>query len=1055
MFRPRDRSSKECEVLFDSLRKWKSLDRFSVGFLRRLSAFAYLEELGDGVTLYRKGDRGTSWYLILSGEIAAIPYRDQNEANATSVSILDRGSTFGESVLDDAPRKMTAVTRGPCLLLRVEKKDFIQLWERNKNDLTGTANGQVHPNVAHFQQHSKSVDSMTPVSSPVHNFSRSVSSKHLILQNLQNSERRGSASSSRTPSRSNSTESSSTQSTVLPEVTNDQAFASSILHMLLLESGNSIVRDRNVQGRIVKRTLIGSDLVDWLLSISSAFQNRSHACSLLQVLLEEGVLENITSDAVQFQDRGVLYKFTQDSYLDDFSDEVPLPSREEIREAETRKDDAISILLKKAPDAVLRAILRKHPEERTEEDVEAIYEELVHISSLSHLSTSIKRELASVIAFESHPKPGTILFQQGDEGTSWYVILKGSVNVVIHGKGVVNMLKEGEDFGQLALVNNAPRAATIVTREQGCHFLRVDKDDFNRILRDVEANTVRLQEHGKDVLVLEKVPPSSGKPSMYKYTVMAGVPSKMLEHLLETRLDSRNLETREEIIPGKSSIGSTLTTDYFLDDYLLTYILFMPTPQLISELEKNYRIDSSSQDREFVIANKSRVVQFVNQWVATIRDPVFDEKCTHEFFENLLVWLKEDSEALLALEEELEMIEHIVALLNDFRAQQSPNKRKLGQTWTLPSGGQSVTLFSKHEGEEDRQRAIRSTDDIIFRVYCSDHTYCTLRLPISTSAEAIKNSASDKLGLKHSDLVLGEVRSTGEKIIIPNSDIAIPTGLSINGRLFISPREHIDAMTPLPDQEGPSDGTGSELEMFSTRELAYFITLADWEHFNAVHEYELLHHVCRDVKPKRIKSNLDIFLRRFNELQFWIVTEICLAGTLGRRVTLLRKFIKLAAYCKEYQNLNAFFAIVMGLTNVAVSRLTQSWERVPSKLRKLLAEFESLCDPSRNHRSYRIAVSKLQSPIIPFMPLLIKDMTFTNDGNSTVQEASGLINFEKMHLLAQTLRTLRFCRGRQLLIQPPTPRSEMEVQNYLRNLRVIDNQRILTGLSQRLEPKRQ
>ena len=41
-------------------------------------------------------------------------------------------------------------------------------------------------------------------------------------------------------------------------------------------------------------------------------------------------------------------------------------------------------------------------------------------------------------------------------------------------------------------------------------------------------------------------------------------------------------------------------------------------------------------------------------------------------------------------------------------------------------------------------------------------------------------------------------------------------------------------------------------------------------------------------------------------------------------------------------------------------------------------------------------------------------MTFTNDGNSTVQEASGLINFEKMHLLAQTLRTLRFCRGRQL-----------------------------------------
>ena len=43
-------------------------------------------------------------------------------------------------------------------------------------------------------------------------------------------------------------------------------------------------------------------------------------------------------------------------------------------------------------------------------------------------------------------------------------------------------------------------------QEDNCHFLRVDKDDFNRILRDVEANTVRLKEHDVDVLLLEKLP---------------------------------------------------------------------------------------------------------------------------------------------------------------------------------------------------------------------------------------------------------------------------------------------------------------------------------------------------------------------------------------------------------------------------------------------------------------------------------------------------------------------------------------------------------------------
>ncbi|KAL8578524.1 Rap guanine nucleotide exchange factor 4 [Nucella lapillus] len=73
-------------------------------------------------------------------------------------------------------------------------------------------------------------------------------------------------------------------------------------------------------------------------------------------------------------------------------------------------------------------------------------------------------------------------------------------------QGIVCTLHEGDDFGKLALVNDAPRAATIVLREDNCHFLRVDKDDFNRILRDVEANTVRLKEHGQDVLLLEKIP---------------------------------------------------------------------------------------------------------------------------------------------------------------------------------------------------------------------------------------------------------------------------------------------------------------------------------------------------------------------------------------------------------------------------------------------------------------------------------------------------------------------------------------------------------------------
>ena len=48
------------------------------------------------------------------------------------------------------------------------------------------------------------------------------------------------------------------------------------------------------------------------------------------------------------------------------------------------------------------------PEERTQDDQETIFEETLHIKALSHLSNSVKRELAAVIVFEAHTKKGTI-----------------------------------------------------------------------------------------------------------------------------------------------------------------------------------------------------------------------------------------------------------------------------------------------------------------------------------------------------------------------------------------------------------------------------------------------------------------------------------------------------------------------------------------------------------------------------------------------------------------------------------------------------------------------
>lgn len=88
------------------------------------------------------------------------------------------------------------------------------------------------------------------------------------------------------------------------------------------------------------------------------------------------------------------------------------------------------------------------------------------------------------------------------------------------------------------------------------------------------------------------------------------------------------------------------------------------------------------------------------------------------------------------------------------------------------------------------------TSIVIFRVYCADHTYCTLRFPINATTEMIKASAADKLQLNRSneDLVLAEVKSNGERTVFKDHDVSIPTALYLNARIFVSSKDHIDAL---------------------------------------------------------------------------------------------------------------------------------------------------------------------------------------------------------------------------------------------------------------------
>nr|XP_020471636.1 rap guanine nucleotide exchange factor 4-like [Monopterus albus] len=948
--RPSERSGEDVDIILTRLREVKAFQRFPPPLLLQISACAFYECLEKGITLFRQGDIGTSWYAVLSGSLDVKVSETANHQDAVTICTLGIGTAFGESILDNTPRHATIVSREISELLRIEQREFKSLWEKYRQSLAGL-----------------------------------LAPPYGAMESGSNNDRLADK---------DNTNSDSTNKAHNKIPSEKLQRAGKVLRNAILSRAPHMIRDRKYHLKTYRQCCVGTELVDWLVMQSACVLTRSHAVGMWQALLEEGVLNHVDQE-VGFYDKYLFYRF-----LDDEEEDTPLPSEEEKRESEEELPETILFLAQIGPDALLRMILRKSPGQRTGDDLEIIYDELLHIKALAHLSNTVKRELASVVIFESHAKAGTVLFNQGEEGTSWYIIQKGSVNVVIYGKGVVCTLHEGDDFGKLALVTDSPRAASIVLREDNCHFLRVDKEDFNRILRDVEANTVRLKEHDQAVLVLEKSPRASTLGSI-KYTVISGTPEKILEHFLETmRMDIHHSEP-----------------DPAVDDFVLMHCVFMPNSQLCPLLMAHYHAAAppgSEQERLEYALNSKR------------------------FLEELYESVSNDSRMLRALKDLVPDLENIVKLHSE-EAKSSKKKTLIRQ-------------FSNGEERLQKKQPMRNQDDILLKVFCSDHTYTTIRIAVAATGREVISTVADKLGTSD-ELLLVHLSSAGEKQILKPNDVSVFSALSINGRLFACPRDQLNGLTPLPDQEGPSAGSMSTFELMSSKDLAYQMTMFDWELFSCVHEHELLYHTFGCQSFRRTKANLDLFLRRFNQVQLWVVTEVCLCGQLSKRVQLLKKFIKIAAHCREFKNLNSFFAIIMGMSNPAVSRLSQTWEKLPTKFKKFYAEFESMMDPSRNHRSYRLTVTKLEPPIIPFMPLLLKDMTFTHEGNKTLID--NMVNFEKMRIIANTIRQVRHCRSQPFnpdICQPN--KNQVEVRGYVRKLCVIDNQRALTQLSYRLEPRR-
>jgi CRP-like cAMP-binding protein len=93
---------------------------------------------------------------------------------------------------------------------------------------------------------------------------------------------------------------------------------------------------------------------------------------------------------------------------------------------------------------------------------------------------------------ERHFDPGTPIVSEGETGQGFYLITAGRADVQRRGR-TLRTLEPGDYFGELALLRDQPRSATVIAKERTT-CLALTRWDFKGILEANPAIAVQLLE---------------------------------------------------------------------------------------------------------------------------------------------------------------------------------------------------------------------------------------------------------------------------------------------------------------------------------------------------------------------------------------------------------------------------------------------------------------------------------------------------------------------------------------------------------------------------------
>ncbi|XP_075226685.1 C3G guanyl-nucleotide exchange factor isoform X2 [Lycorma delicatula] len=179
----------------------------------------------------------------------------------------------------------------------------------------------------------------------------------------------------------------------------------------------------------------------------------------------------------------------------------------------------------------------------------------------------------------------------------------------------------------------------------------------------------------------------------------------------------------------------------------------------------------------------------------------------------------------------------------------------------------------------------------------------------------------------------------------------------------------------------------SSLLDFKSEQIAEQMTLLDADLFMKIEIPEVL--IWAQEQNEERSPNLTRFTEHFNKMSYWARSRILEQPEAKDRERYIMKFIKIMKHLRKINNFNSYLALLSALDSAPIRRL--EWQK---QITEGLKEYCALIDSSLGFKAYRQALAETQPPCIPYIGLVLQDLTFVHIGNSDIL-SEGVINFSK------------------------------------------------------------